>query len=54
MDAINACRLMFPSLTSPTGWLDDSLEFATVDELVQLLKNVGLLVRIARAQQRGE
>jgi hypothetical protein len=54
MDAASACRLMFSSLTSPTGWLDDRLEFTTVDELVQFLKNVELLVRIARAQQRGE
>jgi hypothetical protein len=53
MDII-ACRLVFPSRTSESGWMDDSIPFKTLEELVTFLDHVELLVRIARAQQRGE
>jgi hypothetical protein len=48
------CRLVFPSKTSASGWMDDSLLFATPEELRVFLDRVELLFRIARAQQRGE
>ena len=53
MDVI-ACRLVFPSRTSESGWMDDTLLFNTLEEAVTFLGNVELLFRIARAQQRGE
>jgi hypothetical protein len=54
MDANIACRLVFPSRTSESGWMDDSILFNTLEELVTFLDHVELLFRIARAQQRGE
>ena len=53
MDVI-ACRLVFPSRTSDSGWMDDSILFNTLEELVIFLDHVELLFRIARAQQRGD
>ena len=53
MDVI-ACRLVFPSRTSESGWMDDTLVFNTLEEIVTFLGQVELLFRIARAQQRGE
>jgi hypothetical protein len=53
MDVI-ACHLVFPSRTAESGWMDDSLSFNTLEELVTFLDHVELLFRIARAQQRGE
>jgi hypothetical protein len=54
MDANLACRLVFPSRTSETGWMDDTLLFKTLEDLVTFLEHVELLCRIARAHQRGE
>jgi hypothetical protein len=47
-------RLVFPSRTSESGWMDDTLLFDTLEDLVTFLHRVELLVRTARAQQRGE
>jgi hypothetical protein len=49
-----ASRLAFPSRTSESGWMDDTLLFDTLEDLVTFLHRVELLCRIARAQQRGE
>jgi|SRR4030095_1192396 hypothetical protein len=49
-----ASRLVFPSRTSESGWMDDTLLFDTLEDLVKFLHRVELLVCIARAQQRGE
>ena len=49
-----ASRLVFPSRTSASGWMDDTLLFDTLEDLVTFLHRVELLCRIARAQQRGE
>jgi len=54
MDTNIACRLVFPSRTSESGWMDDTLLFDTLEDLVTFLDRVELLFRIARAQQRGE
>jgi hypothetical protein len=54
LDTNIACRLVFPSRTSESGWMEDSIPFNTLEELVTFLDHVELLVRIARAQQRGE
>jgi hypothetical protein len=54
MDTNLACRLVLPSNTSESGWMDDTLVFNTLEELVTFLDRVELLFRIARAQQRGE
>ena len=49
-----ASRLVFPSRTSASGWMDDTLLFDTLEDLVTFLHRVELLVRVARAQQHGE
>jgi hypothetical protein len=54
MDATISCRLVFPSRTSESGWMEDSILFNTLEELVTFLDHVELLFRVARAQQRGE
>ena len=54
MDTNIARRLLFLSMTSRSGWMDDSLLFDTLEELVIFLDRVELLFRIARAQQRGD
>jgi hypothetical protein len=54
MDTSIACRLVFPSRTSASGWMDDTLLFNTLEDLVTFLDHVVLLFHIARAQQRGE
>jgi hypothetical protein len=46
--------LAFSSKTSEDGWMADTIHFDTQDELYKFLDNVELLIRIARAQQRGE
>ena len=53
MDVI-ACRLVFPSRASVSGWMDENIPFKTLEEVVTFLGHVELLFRIARAQQRGE
>jgi hypothetical protein len=47
-------RLVFPSRTAESGWMDDTLLFDTLEDLVTFLHRVELVCRIARAQQRGE
>ena len=47
-------RLVFPSRTSASGWMEDTLLFDTLEDLVTFLHRVELLCRIAQAQQRGE
>jgi hypothetical protein len=54
MDPTIACRLVFPSRTSESGWMEDSLRFNSIEELVTFLDHVERMFRIARAQQRGE
>jgi hypothetical protein len=54
MDHPVACRLVFPSRTSASGWMDDSILFENLKDMVAFLDNVELLFRIARAQQRGD
>ena len=54
MDADIPCRLVFPSRTVESGWMEDSIRFNTLENLVTFLDRVELLLRIARAQQRGE
>jgi len=46
-------RLVFPSRTSASGWMEDTLLFDTLEDLVTFLHRVELLCRIAQAQQRG-
>jgi hypothetical protein len=48
-----ACRLMFPSPTTESGYMDDGIVFENLEEMAAFLENVVLLFRIARAQQRG-
>ena len=47
-------RLVFLSRTSASGWMEDTLLFDTLEDLVTFLHRVELLCRIAQAQQRGE
>jgi hypothetical protein len=47
-------QLVFPSRTSASGWMEDTLHFDTLEDLATFLHRVELLCRIARAQQRGE
>jgi hypothetical protein len=54
MDTTIACRLVFPSRTSESGWMDDRILFNTLEELVTFLDHVERLFRIARAQQRDD
>ena len=49
-----ASRLVFPSRTSASGWMEETLLFDTLEDLVTFLHRAELLCRIARAQQRGE
>ncbi len=53
MDSDVACRLVFASSASESGWMDDSILFKSLGDMVAFLENVELLFRIARAQQRG-
>ena len=54
IDSDIACRLVFASSASESGWMDDSMLFENLQDMVAFLGNVELLFRIARAQQRGE
>jgi hypothetical protein len=49
---IVACRLMFVSPGTESGYMDDSIAFENLEEMAAFLENVVLLFRIARAQQR--
>jgi hypothetical protein len=47
-----ACRLIFPSPTAESGYMDESLVFENLEEMAAFLEHVVLLFRMARAQQR--
>ena len=49
---IVACRLMFPSPTAESGYMDDGIVFENLEEMTTFLEHVVLLFRMARAQQR--
>jgi hypothetical protein len=49
---IVACRLMFPSPGTESGYMDEGIVFENLEEMAAFLENVVLLFRIARAQQR--
>ena len=49
---IVACRLMFPSGTTESGYMADSIVFDNLEDMAAFVENVVLLFRIARSQQR--
>jgi hypothetical protein len=46
--------LGFLSNTSENGFMEESIQFETWEDMYEFLDKVELLIRISRAQQRGE